>query len=83
MVSRQLRIPEKHGRDSVRGPENVLVIVGRRPVAGRTKTRLGTEIGHEAARYAQSVGRSIPCGWSWRGGASNSGGGRCVTRRGC
>ena len=29
--------------------ENVLVIVGRMPVPGQTKTRLGAEIGHEAA----------------------------------
>lgn len=30
-------------------PDNVLVIVGRMPVPGQTKTRLGEEIGHEAA----------------------------------
>ena len=30
-------------------PDNVLVIVGRMPIAGQTKTRLGAEIGHEAA----------------------------------
>ena len=34
---------------SERGAENVLVIVGRMPVPGQTKTRLGAEVGHEAA----------------------------------
>lgn len=48
---------------SRRQPDNVLVIVGRMPIPGQTKTRLGDEIGHEAAAilYAGFVADLARC----------------------